>query len=77
MHSSKLLILRSDTKIKVLNFAKDCFSYVFHCTNNASTLALNRSDFWYAIEIGISPNKSLVISFQKVIHCLDAKYIQK
>ena len=64
----------SDTKIKVVNLAKDYFSHFwqrFSSTDNAPTLFLNSSDIWYTFEMGISPSKSLVISLQTIIHTLD------
>lgn len=70
----------SDTKIKVISFAKDLFLHFyqrFSSTNNAPTLTLISFNIWYAIEIGISPNKSLPISFQKIIRKKISKLVEK
>ena len=65
--SHKLLISRIENEVKLVIFTRDYFSHshqVLFCTKNAPCLTFNNSLIWYAIEMGVSQNESLIFFLQ-------------
>ena len=65
--SHKLLISRIENEVKLVIFTRDYFSHSHQglfCTKNAPCLTLNNSLIWYAIEMGVSQNESLIFFLQ-------------
>ena len=65
--SHKLLISRIENEVKLVIFTREYFSHSHQglfCTKNAPCLTLNNSLIWYAIEMGVSQNESLIFFLQ-------------